>query len=207
MLKKIGIGLVVVIVILAAVIATRPDMFRVERSAHINAPAEVVFANVNSLEKWRAWSPWEKKDPDMKRTYSGDTTGVGSEYAWSGNDDVGEGRMTITASKPAERIDIKLEFFKPFEATNDTIFTFASEENGTRIIWAMEGKNNFVSKAMHMVFNMDRMVGGDFEAGLGSLKAVSEGQAQELAAQAAQEANAAAARAATTPTQPAPELK
>lgn len=207
MLKKVGFGFAVGILILIAVIATRPGTFRVERSTQITAPAEVVFANVNALDQWAAWSPWDKKDPNMTRTFSGPSTGVGAEYGWAGNDEVGEGKMTIVASKPAERIDIKLEFTKPFEATNDTSFVFASaDNNATLVTWSMEGKNNFMAKAAHMVMDMDKMVGGDFEKGLATLKSVSESQAQELASKAAIAANAAAAQAATTATMPAPEL-
>ncbi|MBA2689237.1 MAG: SRPBCC family protein [Burkholderiales bacterium] len=207
MLKKVAIGLAVVIVVLLGVIATRPDTFRLERSTQIAAPAEVVFANVNAFNRWAAWSPWEKLDLNMKKEYSGPASGAGAMYAWNGNDDVGSGKMTIVDSKPSERIDIKLEFLTPFEATNDTLFTFAPEETGTKVTWVMEGKNNFMAKAMHMVMDMDAMVGADFEKGLASMKALSEYQAQELAKNAAIAANFAAAQAATIATMPAPELK
>jgi len=146
----------------------------VERSATIAAPPERVFNKVQDFHAWEAWSPWAKMDPAMKTTYSGAPAGTGAVYDWSGNDDVGTGRMTIVETKPAQDIHIKLEFFKPWEALTKTRFQFQPEGNGTKVTWRMDGTNTFMSKAMSLVMNMDEMIGKDFERGLAELKAQSE---------------------------------
>lgn len=174
MFKKILIGIAVVLLILVVVIATRPADFKVERSATINAAPATVFGNVNDFHKWEAWSPWEKMDPAMKKTIEGPPSGTGAKYHWVGNDKVGEGKMEITDSKPAELVKIKLDFIKPMESTSDTLFTFTPEGSGTKVTWTMSGKNNFMGKAFCLFMNMDKMVGGDFEKGLAQMKAVSE---------------------------------
>jgi hypothetical protein len=136
-----------------------------------------VFEHVNDFHKWRAWSPWEERDPDMERTYDGPAAGEGAKYAWAGNGDVGEGKMTITESRPGELIRIKLEFLKPMSATNTTEFTFKAEGDGTVVTWDMTGRNNFMAKAFCLFMNMDKMVGGDFEKGLANLKSIAEKEA------------------------------
>lgn len=169
--------LVVVIVVagaLAAIIATRPAEFTVTRSAQFAAPAPAVFAQVNELRRWKAWSPWAKKDPQAKETYDGPAAGAGAVMSWAGNREVGEGRMTIVESRLAERVRFKLEFFKPFAATNDAEFAFRPAGSGTEVTWTMRGRNNFVGKAMCLVFDMDKMVGGDFEQGLAGIRAIVE---------------------------------
>ena len=174
MTKKILIGLVLVIILLVVVVALQSSHYRVERSATMNAPASVVFAQVNDFHKWSAWSPWEKIDPAMKRTFDGAPAGTGAGYAWVGNSEVGEGRMTITESHPSDLIKIKLEFLKPFAATSETVFTFKPEGNQTKVTWTMDGDKNFMAKAIHMFMNIDKMVGGDFEKGLAQMKTVAE---------------------------------
>ena len=174
MLKKILIAFVVLVAGFAGVVAMQPSEFKVERTATIDAPAADVFAQVNDLHKWEAWSPWAKLDPAMKQTYDGAEAGVGAIYSWSGNNDVGEGRMTITDSTPHERVGIKLEFLKPMASTCSTVFTFKPEGEQTTVTWTMTGTNNFIGKAFCMFMNMDKMVGGDFEKGLAQMKSVSE---------------------------------
>ena len=171
---KIVIAVVVVLLGLVAFIATRPGEFQVARSATFAAPAPAVFAQVNELKKWEAWSPWAKKDPQAKSSYAGPAAGVGASMSWAGNNDVGEGRMTIAESRPAELVRIKLEFLKPFAATNTAEFSFNDEGGRTALTWSMRGQNNFIGKAMCLVFDMDKMVGGDFEAGLAGIKAIVE---------------------------------
>ncbi len=173
-MRKILIGAIAIIVVFFIVVAMQPAEFRVSRSATIAAPAPAVFAQVNDLRKWEAWSPWEKRDPQMKQTYDGPPAGVGAVTAWAGNHEVGEGRMTITESNPSERIKIKLEFFKPFAATNTAEFTFRPEGDRTLVTWSMSGRNNFLAKAAHLFMDIDKMVGGDFEQGLANMKAVAE---------------------------------
>ena len=138
------------------------------------APPAEVFAHVNDFHKWADWSPWEKLDPAMKKTFSGAASGPGSVYEWTGNDQVGTGRMTLTDSTPSDLIRIKLEFLKPFEATNNTEFIFKPEGAGTKVTWNMAGNNNFMAKAAGLFMNMEKMVGGDFEKGLAQLKTTVE---------------------------------
>lgn len=179
MLKKILVGLVVV-ALLVAIIATRPSHFLVERSATIAAPPAVVFARLADFGKWSAWSPWEKLDPAMKRTVSGAPATVGHAYAWSGNAKAGEGRMTITGLTP-ERIDIRLEFLRPWEATNEAVFTLAPEGSGCRVTWGMSGASGFLMKAIGLVVSMDAMVGKDFEQGLRNLRTTAEADVSHAA--------------------------
>jgi len=174
MFKKVLIVLVVIIAALAVIIAMQPADFRVSRSMTIAAPAATVFEQVNDFHKWDGWSPWAKLDPNMKQSHDGAPAVVGASYSWSGNDQVGEGRMTLTESRPSEMIRIKLEFLKPFTATNTAEFSFKPDGNQTTVTWSMFGTNNFMAKAFGLFMNMDKLVGSDFEKGLAQLKAVAE---------------------------------
>jgi len=175
MLKWSLAAIAAVVVIFLIVVALQPSDFKVERSATLRAPAPAAFAQVNDFQNWRAWSPWEKVDPALKRQYEGPKAGTGAVYAWQGNNDVGEGRTTITESRPADLIHIKLEFFKPFAAVNQAEFTFKPVgADTTAVTWSMTGQNNFLSKAICLFVNMDRMVGGMFEQGLAQMKTVVE---------------------------------
>jgi hypothetical protein len=175
MLKWTLAAVAAVIVVFLIVVALQPSDFRIERSATMRAPAPAAFAQVNDFQNWQAWSPWEKVDPALKRQYDGPKAGTGAVYAWQGNKDVGEGRMTIMESRPGELVRIKLEFFKPFAATNTAEFSFKpAGADTTAVTWSMAGQNNFLSKAMCLFINMDRMVGGMFEQGLAQMKTVVE---------------------------------
>jgi uncharacterized protein YndB with AHSA1/START domain len=174
MLIYILITVAVIVVGFLLVAARQPDVFRVERSMAIAAPPAAVFAEVNDFRQWQLWSPFLEYDRDMTTSYTGAAQGEGAEYAWSGNSKAGQGRMTIIESRPDELIRIRLEFTKPFVATNTAEFTFDPDEGQTVVTWAMIGKNNFMFKAMHTVMNMDKMVGRDFERGLAKLKVVVE---------------------------------
>ena len=177
MLIKILIALAVIVVLFVVIVAMQPSEFGVVRSATISAPAPALFAQVNDFHKWEAWNPWGKLDPTMKQAYEGAPAGTGAIYTWSGNNEVGEGRMTITESRPSDLIRIKLEFFKPFAATNTAEFTFKPEGNQTAVTWSMTGNNNFLAKAVHLFMNMDKMVGGQFEKGLAQMGSVVEAAA------------------------------
>ena len=174
MFKTILISLAVIVIVLAVIVALQPSEFRVARSTTISASPATVFAQVNDFHNWEAWNPWGKIDPAMKQAYAGAPAGNGAIYTWAGNNEVGEGRMTITESRPSDLIRIKLEFFKPFAGTNIAEFTFKREGNQTAVTWSMEGKNNFMAKAIHLFMNMDKMIGGQFEKGLASMKSVVE---------------------------------
>lgn len=163
-----------VLALLVVFIATRPAEFRITRRAPITAPIAAVFPHVNELRKWEAWSPWAKLDPNAKSVYEGPAAGVGASMTWAGNRDVGQGRMTILESRTDELIRLKLEFYQPFVATNTAEFTFKLEDGHTVVTWCMFGTNNFLAKAMNLVINCDKMVGGQFDKGLASLRAVSE---------------------------------
>jgi hypothetical protein len=174
MLKKILLALAVLIVVFAIVVAMQPSEFRVVRTAAIAAPPAVVFEQVNDLQKWEAWSPWAKLDPAVKNTFDGPAAGTGAIFHWSGNEDVGEGEMTITESRPHELVRMNLQFIKPFESACTTEFTFRPQDNQTLVGWSMSGHNNFISKAMCLFMDMDAMIGADFEKGLANMKAVAE---------------------------------
>lgn len=166
--------IVVVVALLLVVIVSRPEDFSISRSATVAAPPEKVFPQVNDLHNWQAWSPWAKLDPNMKMTFTGPETGTGAAYTWSGNSKVGEGRMTIVESCPSELVRIKLEFMKPFAATNASEFTFQPHGTQTTVTWSMTGKRNFMTKAMSLVMSMEKMLGGQFEQGLAQMKAIAE---------------------------------
>jgi len=174
MLKKILVTIVVLIALLLAYAATRPDTFAVQRSATIKAPPDKVYALINDFHRWGEWSPWEKLDPAMKRTFSGTPAGVGTIYEWNGNDKVGAGRMEITGSAPASKVDIKLDFLKPFEGHNVTEFTLTPQGDSTQVNWNMHGPAPFITKLMGVFVSMDSMIGKDFEAGLANMKAAAE---------------------------------
>ena len=174
MLKKIAIGVAALVTALALIVAVQPAEFNVTRSVTIAAPAVVVFAQVNDLHAFNEWNPYAKKDPAMRQAYEGPLAGPGAIYRWAGNAEVGEGSMTILESRPNELVRMQLAFLKPFEATNTVDFTLDEKEGQTLFSWSMFGANNFMAKAIHLVLDMDKMVGGDFEKGLADLKSRAE---------------------------------
>jgi hypothetical protein len=182
MLTEILICIAVFLVVLVVVIARQPADFQVIRNSTIGAVPATVFAHVNDFRRWEAWSPWEKLDPGLDRIYEGPSAGAGAIYRWAGNHQVGQGNMTITESHAHERIEIRLQFLKPFACINAVEFTFRPENGQTAVTWRMDGHNNFIAKAIHLVVNMDRMVGGQFEQGLAQLKSVAEAELKKTAA-------------------------
>ena len=146
--------------------ATQPDTFRIERTVTIDAPASTIFPLINDYRGWALWSPWEKKDPGMKRTYSGADAGVGAAYEWSGNSDVGSGRMEIIRSVPDSNVTVDLHFLTPIEARNTAEFTLTPDGESTSVTWAMYGPSPFLSKLIGVFMSMDDMIGADFEQGL-----------------------------------------
>jgi carbon monoxide dehydrogenase subunit G len=176
MLKIIAIIAIVVVALIAGVLAyaaTKPDTLRVQRTASIKATPEKIFALINDFRSWGVWSPYEKKDPAMKRTLSGAASGKGAVYEWDGNGNVGRGRMEILESSP-EKITIKLDFMKPIEGHNIAEFTLEPDGDATRVTWVMYGPSPYIGKVMSVFLNMDRMIGTDFEAGLANLKTATE---------------------------------
>jgi hypothetical protein len=160
---------------LIAYISLQPNSFKIMRSAVVDAPAARVYAAINDLHNWEAWSPWAKLDPDAKNAFDGSPLGPGASMSWSGNNKVGAGKMTIKESSQNERIRLKLEFTRPMPAVNDVQFDLKPiGETRTEITWAMSGRNEFTGKAMHAFMNMDKMVGSQFEKGLANLKALVE---------------------------------
>ena len=174
MIKRILLGLAVLLIAFVIFIAGRPAAYRILRVATIPAPAADLFAQVNDFHKWTAWSPWAKLDPAMKTTFEGSPSGAGAIYTWAGNSQVGEGRMKIVESRTNESVRIDLEFIKPFASTSVTEFTFKPMGNQTEVSWSMAGNNNFMGKAFSLFMNMDKMIGGDFEKGLAQMKSVVE---------------------------------
>jgi uncharacterized protein YndB with AHSA1/START domain len=178
MLNAIVVVGVLVVGGLLGFAATRPNAFRVERSTRIAAPPERIFALINDLHRWALWSPYERKDPAMRRTVAGEPSGKGATYAWEGNRDVGAGSMEIIDVEPPSRVTIKLDFTRPFEAHNTAEFTLAPDAGATRVTWAIHGPSPFMSKVMGIFIDIDKMVGSDFETGLANLKALAEGDAR-----------------------------
>jgi hypothetical protein len=169
------LGIVAVLIVgLVVFIGTRPGQFRIERSAQVSAPAAIVFPLIDDFHQWIQWSPFEKLDPNMVKTFSGPAAGPGATYSWNGNKHAGAGRTTILDSKPGEFVSIKLEMFKPFAGTNQVTFKLAPNETGTRVSWIMEGKQNFIVKAFSLFMSMDTMVGKEFEKGLATLNTVAQ---------------------------------
>ena len=162
---------IVVVLVLAAM---KPDTFAVRRSIAINAPPERIYPLIADFKAWGAWSPWEKKDPNLKRSFGGPESGVGATYAWEGDKNVGQGGMRIVEANAPSRVGLKLDFIKPFEAHNDVVFALQPQGAATNVTWTMTGPVPFFAKIIHVVFNMDKMVGGDFEAGLTAMKAQAE---------------------------------
>jgi uncharacterized protein YndB with AHSA1/START domain len=173
MLKKIAIVVIVLILGILAFAATKPDTFRVERTVTIKAPPEKIYPLLDDFHNWPTWSPWEKKDPAMKRTHSGPEKGKGALYAWEGNREVGKGRMEILESSPS-RVFIKLDFLEPFEGHNTAEFTLEPKGDTTTVRWVMDGPAPFISKVIQVFCSMDRMIGKDFEEGLANMKAAAE---------------------------------
>ena len=174
MLKITGVIIAVLIAGVLTLAATRPDTFSVQRFASIKAPPEKVFGLINDFKRWDAWSPWEKKDPAMKRTWGAVTSGKGARYGWEGNGEVGKGSMEIAESIPPSRVALKLDFEKPFEAHNRVEFTLEPKDGATNVTWTMQGPAPFISKLIQVFCDMDGMVGKDFEAGLAGMKAAAE---------------------------------
>ena len=170
----IFLALAFIAILLIVVIAGQPANFAVVRATNISAPPEKVFPYVNDLRKWEAWSPWAKLDPNSKSTFEGPATGTGSAMAWAGNHKVGKGKMTVMDSQPGQAISFRLDFQKPMKATNQAEFTFQPVGGGTKLTWAMTGKNSLTGKIFGLFINCDKMVGGQFENGLANLKAVVE---------------------------------
>jgi uncharacterized protein YndB with AHSA1/START domain len=174
MLKTIAIVVAVLITGVLVYAAAKPDTFRVVRTTAIKAPPEKIFPLINDLHAWGAWSPYEKKDPAMKRSYSGAQAGKGTIYEWDGNSNVGSGRMEIVDSSPPSRVAIKLDFAKPIEGHNIAEFTLTPKDGATNVSWAMAGPAPFISKVIQVFIDFDKMIGDDFEAGLANLKSAAE---------------------------------
>jgi uncharacterized protein YndB with AHSA1/START domain len=177
MLEIIAIIAVILALAIAAVLilaATKPDTFSVRREIDIKAPPETIFPLINDFRQWGAWSPYEKKDPAMQRTFSGATSGKGAVYGWEGDKNVGSGRMEIMETTAPTRIVIKLDFFKPFEGHSTAQFTMLPHGDTTHVTWLIYGPNRYMAKIMHVFMNMDNMIGKDFAVGLASLKSLAE---------------------------------
>ncbi len=173
MLKKIALLLVVLLAALLLVAATRPNSFSVERRVVIQAPADKIQPMIADFHRWADWSPWERIDPAMKRTFGGSPSGVGATYGWQGNKEVGSGHMEVRSAAP-EKVSIQLDFIEPFEGHNTTDFVLSPKDGGTEVRWVMSGPANYLTKLMGVFFSMDSMIGKDFEKGLAQMKAVAE---------------------------------
>ena len=172
-------GVIAIVVLtggLLAFVATRPDTFRVQRTTVIEAPPEQIFPFIEDFRKYALWSPYERVDPSMSRRYSGSSRGKGAVYEWNGKGKAGKGRMEIAHASPPLMAVIRLDFARPVATQNIVEFTLRPDGSGTSVSWAMRGANPYIAKLIQLVFNMDRMVGKEFEAGLANLKALAEKQ-------------------------------
>lgn len=177
MLKIALIALAVIAVGIIGVLAfaaTKPDVFVVQRSASIKAPPEKIFPFINDFHQWGIWSPFEKMDPDMKRSYGPIAAGQGATYGWDGNKNIGSGSIQIVDAPAPRKVTIKLDFTRPFEAHNIAEFTLQPAGDTTNVTWSMRGPVPFFAKIIHVFMDMDKMVGGQFAEGLGKLKAAAE---------------------------------
>ena len=172
------IALVVVLALAGVLIyaATRPDTFSVQRSLAIKAPPEKIFPLIENFHRWSEWSPYEKLDPEMKRSYSGPDSGPGAAYAWDGSSKVGAGSMEILRTSVPGSIVIKLDFTRPITGHNTATFTLENAGDTSTVTWTMAGPAPYISKLMGLFFNMDQMIGKDFETGLANLKRIAEQQ-------------------------------
>lgn len=192
MLKNVALAFALVVLVFVGYAATRPDTYRVERSAVVDAPPEVTFQLVNDLRGWERWSPWNELDPDQERTYSGPTSGEGAVTEWSGNEQVGTGQMTIAESVENERVVIDLEFKEPFASKSGSEFRFEPvDEDKTRVTWTMTGDSGLMMKTMSIFMDFDGRVGQDFEKGLAALNEAAQKEASERSAAAERERAAA----------------
>ena len=173
-IATIAVVIAIAIAVVLILALSKPDIFRIQRVATIKAPAESIFALINDFHRWGSWSPWESKDPAMKRTFSGAESGKGAVYAWEGDKNVGSGRMEILEAFAPQKIVIKLDFFTPFEGHNTAEFTMLPQGDATNITWVMYGPASLMSKVMQVFINLDNMIGKDFETGLANLKRVTE---------------------------------
>ena len=170
----IAVGLAIAIAVVLILAARKPATFSVVRAIDVKAPPEKIFPLINDFHQWVSWSPYENKDPAMKRSYSGAESGTGAIYGWEGNSNVGAGRMEILDASVPSKILIKLDFFKPFEGHNTAEFTMLPQDDATHLSWVMRGPAPFISKLMQVFMNLDHMVGKDFEIGLANLKKLTE---------------------------------
>ncbi|MBK8009184.1 MAG: SRPBCC family protein [Rhizobiales bacterium] len=172
----LGIGAVMItaIVVVLILASMKPNQFRVERSIDIAAPASKIFPYFEDLKQQRNWSPWDQKDPDMKRVYSGADKGVGAVYAWDGNREVGAGQQEIISVRPNEKVEANIDFYRPMRAKNHVEFLLKPAGNGTKASWIIFGPMPFISRVMSIFMSFDKMIGNEFEKGLLQLKVLAE---------------------------------
>lgn len=174
MLKKIALALVVIVAAVLLYATTRPSAFTVARSVTVQAPPAKILPFITDFHRWQAWSPYEDRDPAMTRRYEGAASGPGAVYLWSGNGQVGAGRMEIRQVDAPGLVVIQLDFTAPIEGHNEARFTLVPAGAGTEVTWRMSGPSPYVARLMGIFFDMDKMIGGDFEAGLSKLKSAAE---------------------------------
>jgi hypothetical protein len=194
MWKKILGGIAVVLAGFLIFVATRPAQYHVERKVAIDAPVEIIYAELEDLRRWAAWSPWDKIDPNLKKTFQGPERGAGQSYTWQGNSEVGKGKMTIEHAEPLKHVSYKLEFIEPMEGRARADMKIAQAGDKNEVTWGIDGENNFVGKLFCVFVDMDKMLGGEFEKGLAQLKVITEAEAEKQRGK-AQPAQAAAAEA------------
>ena len=174
MLKIIVIAVVVLVAGVLLFAASRPDTFHVQRTASIKAPPEKIFALINNMQRFISWNPFTRKDPNIMESYSGPASGKGAVTAFDGNREVGKGSLEITDSLSPSKVMMQLRMTEPMQVSNQIEFTLEPQGDVTQVTWSMRGPVPYFAKVIHLVFNMDRMVGDEFATGLASLKAIAE---------------------------------
>ena len=181
MMQKILVGLIATIGSFVALILLQPSDYRVSRTMVMSAPAPDIFAQIDNFHRWQAWSPWAKRDPAAKASFDGPASGKGAVFAWSGNNEVGEVRMTLTESRPGESVTIKTDFVKPFVGTSYSDFSLKPDGSGTSVSWTISGQNDFIAKAICLFVSMDKVLGGEMEKGLAGIKQLVEADTKKPA--------------------------
>lgn len=174
MIKNLVLAAAAAVVAVIAIAAWRPDTYHLVRSIQIERTPEAIYPLIADLRRHVEWSPWEQRDPDIRRGYSGSASGVGAVYAWNGNDEVGQGRMEVIEAQPPTRLRILLDVLRPVQSRNTSLFDLVPEADGTRLTWTMEGPNPFLSRLMQVFVSLDRLVGSEVDLSLSRLKQAAE---------------------------------
>jgi uncharacterized protein YndB with AHSA1/START domain len=174
MVAKILLGVLIVVAAVLVFAATKPSTFHIAKSVIVQAPPEKVYALIADFHNWPQWAPQDREDATMQRTYSGAANGPGAVSDWTSKGSAGAGRMTITAATPPSRVDVAVDWKRPFQLRNTHQFTLTPVASGTQVTWTAEGTNLYVMKVMEVFVGVNGLMGKHFQTGLGNLKKTAE---------------------------------